>query len=213
MSDAPKDVQLWPIGNVRPYAKNAKKHDDAAVDEAVASLTEFGWTYPLLVDENGELLSGHRRLLAARRMGMERVPVLQKLGLSDTGKKAYRLLDNKMQERTPWDVDLVRFELDDLMAAGVNLGLTGFDEADLIELVKASQAKLAPPTNQRKLNDRAKAIKVVLFADELADFEAALKLTGIKNRGEALLCVCQEYLRNNHEKRQFDDHVKGLAAV
>lgn len=213
-TEAPSEIMVWEIGRVRPYERNPKPHDAAAIAEAAASLREFGWTYPLLVDEGGVLLAGHRRLLAAKSLAMGKVPVIQKVGLTEGQKQAYRLADNKLAERTAWDADILQLELSDLTAAGVDLEITGFDEADLIELGKATAAtKLNAPPEQRKLNDRAKAIKVVLFADELSEFEEAIRLTGIRNRGEAVREICRHYLATNNEKRQLDDHVKSLVTL
>lgn len=214
IKQAPAGVEYWPVDRIVPSARNAKAHDVRAVHEAADSLQEYGWTYPLLIDEAGGLLAGHRRLAAAKLLGMTEVPVLVKTGLTEEQKRAYRLADNKLAERTDWDLDILKLELDDLQAAGIDLKITGFDEADLVEIGNAvAVTRLGTPPSGTRCPDRIGAIKIVLFVEELIDFEEALRLTGKANRAEAMLTVCRHYLMDKNEKRQFDLHVQNLPAL
>src|SRR6185503_8691385 len=104
-------IELWPIDRPIPYARNARKIPDAAVDKVAASIKEFGWRQPIVVDEQGVIIAGHTRLLAARKLGLTEVPVHVAIGLTPAQVKAYRLLDNRAHEETTWDLELLGIEM------------------------------------------------------------------------------------------------------
>src|SRR5919109_2034870 len=89
-------IELWPIEKLRPYERNPRTHSEAQVDQIAASMVEFGWTNPVLVDEQGGILAGHGRLLAARKLGLPEVPVIRFEHLSEAQKRAYILADNQI---------------------------------------------------------------------------------------------------------------------
>jgi ParB-like chromosome segregation protein Spo0J len=89
-------IELWPIDRVRPYERNPRTHSEAQVDQIAASMVEFGWTNPILIDENAGILAGHGRLLAARKLGLAEVPVIRFEHLSQAQKRAYVLADNQI---------------------------------------------------------------------------------------------------------------------
>ena len=89
-------IELWPIDRLRPYERNPRTHSDAQVDQIAASMVEFGWTNPVLVDEQGGILAGHGRLLAARKLGLPEVPVIRFEHLSEAQKRAYLIADNQL---------------------------------------------------------------------------------------------------------------------
>jgi ParB-like chromosome segregation protein Spo0J len=128
--------------DVVPYSRNARAHSPEQVTQIVRSITEFGFTSPVLLDENGMLIAGHGRLAAARQMGMIELPAIAIEGLSDAQKQALRLADNKLALNASWDDDLLRTELMDLRDVGFDLGLTGFGEMELDQLFAAEP--LAP---------------------------------------------------------------------
>lgn len=90
-------VERRPIGELLPYARNARTHSDAQVAQIAASMTEFGWTNPVLVDGNNGIIAGHGRVMAARKLGLSEVPVIELAHLSETQKRAYILADNKLE--------------------------------------------------------------------------------------------------------------------
>ena len=92
-------IELWPIHRLRPYERNPRTHSEAQVDQIAASMVQFGWTNPVLVDEQGGLLAGHGRLLAARKLGLEEVPVIRFEHLSEAQKRACVLADNQLGRR------------------------------------------------------------------------------------------------------------------
>ena len=124
-------VEWWPLERIVPYARNAKVHGEAQVAQLAGMIREFGWTYPILVDEEGVILAGHKRLLACERLGLESAPVLVKRGLDRHQKQAYRLADNKLTENSAWDEGLLKIEIGELRDAGVDLGLTAFSDEEL----------------------------------------------------------------------------------
>jgi DNA modification methylase len=123
-------VVMTRVGDLTPYARNARTHSDAQVAQIAASIKEFGWTNPILVDGEKGLIAGHGRLAAARKLGMEEVPVIELTHLSETQKKALILADNKLALNAGWDSELLNLELEELELEGVDLNLIGFGEEE-----------------------------------------------------------------------------------
>jgi hypothetical protein len=126
-------VEQWDITKLVPYARNSRTHSDAQVAQIAASIKEWGWTTPVLVDEDGSIIAGHGRTLAAQRLKMTQVPVMVAKGWSDTKKRAYIIADNKLAMNAGWDAEMLKIELGALDAAGFNLELTGFTGDDLTQ--------------------------------------------------------------------------------
>lgn len=130
-------VERRPVAALVPYARNARTHSDAQVAQIAASIREWGWTTPVLVDESGGIIAGHGRVMAAKTLGIADVPVMVARGWSDAQKKAYVLADNKLALNAGWDEALLRVELEDLKFEGFDLGLTGFAELELDDIFGA----------------------------------------------------------------------------
>jgi DNA modification methylase len=132
-----QDLQIaWrPLGELIPYARNPRTHSDAQVAQIAASIKEFGWTNPVLVDGTNGIIAGRGRVLAARKLGLERVPVIELAHMSEAQKRAYVLADNQLALNAGWDEALLRLELTDLEALGFDLGLIGFAEGELERLL------------------------------------------------------------------------------
>jgi hypothetical protein len=128
-------VERRPLAELFPYARNARTHSDAQVAQIAGSIREWGWTIPVLIDEQGELIAGHGRVLAARQLGIEAVPVMTARGWSEAKIRAYRIADNKLGLNSGWDDELLALELADLKELGAALDLTGFDAAELSSLL------------------------------------------------------------------------------
>jgi DNA modification methylase len=118
-----------------PYAKNSRTHDDAQVAQIAASIKEFGWTNPILVDGERGIIAGHGRLLAARKLGMTEVPVIELKDLTPTQKKAYIIADNRLALNAGWDDQLLTIELNELLADKFSLDLLGFNADELNALL------------------------------------------------------------------------------
>lgn len=118
-----------------PYVRNARTHSDEQVAQLAGSIKEFGWTNPILVDDDGGIIAGHGRLLAAQRLKMDEVPTIQIGGLSEAQRRALVLADNKLALNAGWDIDLLKVELGDLNEQGFDIALTGFSVDELSKLL------------------------------------------------------------------------------
>ena len=131
--------QQWPADNVIrrkvsalvPYARNSRTHSKEQIDQIAASIKEWGFTTPILVDADGQIIAGHGRLLAAQKLGLDEVPTMTATGWTDAQKKAYIIADNKLALNAGWDNAMLAIEMKDLGEMGFDLGLTGFGTDEL----------------------------------------------------------------------------------
>ncbi len=128
-------VERRPVATLVPFARNARTHSDEQVAQIAASIREWGWTVPVLIDEAGTIIAGHGRVMAAQRLGLPEVPVMVATGWSEGKRRAYLIADNKLALNAGWDEELLRLELGELKGLGVDLGLTGFGELELEKLL------------------------------------------------------------------------------
>jgi ParB-like chromosome segregation protein Spo0J len=128
-------VERRPVAALVPFARNARSHSDEQVAQIAASIREWGWTMPVLVDEAGTIIAGHGRVLAAQRLGLAEIPVMVAAGWSEAKRRAYVIADNKLALNAGWDDELLRLELGELKGLGIDLGLTGFGELELEKLL------------------------------------------------------------------------------
>jgi DNA modification methylase len=136
MTTNPADkVEQWPINKLVPYARNARTHSDEQVGQIAASIKEWGWTTPILVDEEGSIIAGHGRTLAAQRLQMTEVPVMVAKGWSDAKKRAYVLADNKLALNAGWDNEMLALELGEIGDLGFDLDLIGFTADEIAALM------------------------------------------------------------------------------
>ena len=122
------------VEDLIPYVRNSRTHSDEQVAQIAASIREFGWTNPILIDGENGIIAGHGRVLAARKLGMDEVPCIELAGLSDTQRRAYIIADNKLALNAGWDDELLAIEFAELADAGFDNLLTGFtqDEIDAL---------------------------------------------------------------------------------
>jgi DNA modification methylase len=136
MENWPADaVERKPLSGLIPDARNARTHSDAQVAQIAASIREWGWTIPVLVDEAGTIIAGHGRVLAALKLGLDEVPVMTARGWSEAQRRAYVIADNKLAENADWDLDMLAVELRGLQADSFDLSLIGFGRDELAELL------------------------------------------------------------------------------
>jgi len=142
MAEKPKEP-AWPADKVKrravselvPYARNARTHSPEQVDQIAASIREWGWTTPVLVDEAGGIIAGHGRILAAHKLGLDTVPTMTATGWTEAQKRAYVLADNKLALNAGWDMELLKLELLELDAENFELPLIGFSEEELADMM------------------------------------------------------------------------------
>ena len=133
-------MEKWPADKILrrkveeliPYARNARTHTDEQVAQVAASMREWGWTNPVLVDETNTILAGHARVLAARKLGLAEVPVVIATGWSEAQKRAYVLADNQLALNAGWDIPMLQTELAELAGWDFDLSLLGFENLDAL---------------------------------------------------------------------------------
>ena len=128
-------VERWAIDKLVPYARNSRTHSDEQIGQIAASIKEWGWTTPVLVDEAGSIIAGHGRTLAAQRLKMTEVPVMVASGWSDAKKRAYIIADNKLALNAGWDNEMLALELGEIGELGFDLDLTGFTADEIAALM------------------------------------------------------------------------------
>lgn len=124
------------VDELIPYVRNSRTHSDEQVAQIAASIKEFGWTNPILVDGEGVIIAGHGRLLAGRKLGFTEVPTIELRDLTEAQKKAYVIADNRLALNAGWDNEMLTLELGELAAEGYNLDLLGFDTKELDALLE-----------------------------------------------------------------------------
>ncbi len=141
------------VSTLIPFARNPRTHSEAQVAEIAASIREFGWTNPILIDGENGIIAGHGRLLAARQLGMKTVPVIELAGMNEAEKRAYIIADNKLALNAGWDNELLALELGELQGLGFDLALTGFSDDELAGLLSVGTVGLTDPDEVPPLPD------------------------------------------------------------
>ena len=169
-SDAPERRS---VASLIPYARNARTHSDAQVAQIAASIREWGWTNPVLIDETGGIIAGHGRVMAARKLKIEEVPCIVATGWTDAQKRAYVLADNQLAQNADWDMDVLKVEIGELQDIGFDVDLIGFSADELGRLM--FNADFAPGSldEQGKLDELAPKIVNCPHCGE--DFDARLQ--------------------------------------
>ena len=135
----PSQIELWPIERLRPYARNARLHSDHQVAVLAANMLTFGWTMPCMISDDGELISGHGRILAATKLGLSKIPVMRMSHLDEDKRRALRLYDNSVGDLAEWDELNLGLEIIDLQTLGFDTDLLGFSPEFLDNLLRAAQ--------------------------------------------------------------------------
>lgn len=133
------EIRMIAVDSLIPYARNARTHSDGQVAQIAASIAEFGFTNPILSDGERGVIAGHGRLMAARKLGLTEVPVIELAHLTPTQKKAYILADNRIAENAGWDEELLKLELAELQAAEYDLDLMGFSDEEIDKLLNGDE--------------------------------------------------------------------------
>jgi len=147
-------VELWPLDRLIPHARNARTHSDAQVAQIAGSIAEFGFVNPVLVGDDGVIVAGHGRIMAARKLGLDQAPVIVLAHLSPTQRRALMIADNQIASNSGWDDEMLAAELAALKEEDFDLDLLGFDDAaldrllaDTIEATEVSDEAPEPPAN------------------------------------------------------------------
>lgn len=195
------------IDRLIPYANNARTHSDAQVAQIAASIKEFGFNNPVLIDPANTIIAGHGRVMAARKLGLATVPCVRLGHLTANQVKAYVLADNKLALNAGWDEELLKIELVGLRDNGVDLGLAGFGapeleqllaefnagEADMPELSDADKVPFQQKTFTLHNEQSEEVDDAIAKAKEMGHGESAVNEN---SNGNALAFICQSFNRN-----------------
>jgi len=146
------NVKYRKVEDLIPYVNNSRKHSDEQVAQISASIKEFGWTNPILIDGTNSIIAGHGRLMAARKLKMDEVPTIEISHLTDTQRKALVIADNKLALNADWDNTLLTIELDDLLKDGFALDILGFNEQEIKTIMQEVNFDAGSEEDQGKLD-------------------------------------------------------------
>ena len=144
------NVEYRKVEALIPYARNPRTHAESQIAKIAASIVEYGWTNPILVDGDNGIIAGHGRLAAARKLGLDQVPVIELAHLTVAQKRALVIADNRLALDAGWDEEMLALELADLSEAGYDLALTGFEDAEIEALLTGGVTDADADADARK---------------------------------------------------------------
>ena len=146
------NVKYRKVEDLIPYVNNSRKHSDEQIAQISASIKEFGWTNPILIDGTSSIIAGHGRLMAARKLKMDEVPTIELDHLTDTQRKALVIADNKLALNADWDNTLLTIELDELLKDGFAIDILGFNEQEIKTIMQEVNFDAGSEEDQGKLD-------------------------------------------------------------
>ena len=156
-------IKYKSTGEIIPYINNSRTHSEQQVQQVAASIKEFGFTNPILIDEQGGIIAGHGRLQAAQLLNLNEVPTITLEGLTDAQKKAYVIADNKLALNAGWDIDSLKLEIETLTELDFDISLLGFNDEELKLLIEQDELK---ETSDNKVNEFFENEMIMKFKDE-----------------------------------------------
>ena len=163
-------IEYKSTGAIIPYINNSRTHSEQQVQQVAASIKEFGFTNPLLIDEEGSIIAGHGRLQAAQMLGMDEVPTITLEGLTEAQRKAYVIADNQLASNAGWDIDSLKLEIETLTELDFDISLLGFDD-DLIDLINPTEVDLGLTPEEKLenyLDGDTKILRLAYSEEELS---------------------------------------------
>ena len=208
MTSADLQIIHLPIDDLVPYARNSRTHSEEQVEQIAASITEFGFTNPVLIDSDGGIIAGHGRVMAARKLGLLEVPCLELAHLTDAQKRAYVIADNKLATNADWDSHLLALEVRELMESGLDIDLLGFN-ADELRALMVNPLDEMPglPSGDKSpfqqmtftLHD-TQAEQVREAMKEAAGMGPFVESENENSNGNALARICETFLTQNAQR-------------
>lgn len=202
-------IELVPVDKLIPYIRNPRQHSPEQIAQLAASMREFGWVNPVLRDEDGTILAGHGRIMAARTLDWPQAPVMTARGWSESKKRAYVIADNKLALNASWDINLLNTEIEALAEDEFDLNLLGFSEEDLSRLADDLMGERFSSGTNQDANDTSASPRSTSNPDTVAltipmtvsqrdtVFEAiqrAKREHTVDQSAEALWLICRLYL-------------------
>jgi ParB-like chromosome segregation protein Spo0J len=194
-------ITYRPIKELIPYARNARTHSDSQVAQIAASIKEFGWTQPILLDGKNGIIAGHGRFEAAFKLAMHEVPTIDLAHLTETQKRAYVIADNKISLNSGWDEQMLALEIGDLRDAGFNIDLLAFDPSEFKE-ADIDYSVLDEDEIDAQLDDMAKGVrKAIQIEFEPEHYEEAQELVKFWREEKAYVgMMLMNHLKNEKNK-------------
>ena len=147
------EIKYVDTGDLIPYVNNSRTHSESQIKQIAASIREFGFTNPILIDEAGTIIAGHGRVMAAQVLELDEVPTITLSGLTDSQRKAYVIADNKLALNSGWDIEALTTEIKALDELNFNLDVIGFDEEELKVFLEGISFEPATEDDQGKLDE------------------------------------------------------------
>lgn len=197
-------VVYKPVADLIPYANNSRTHSDEQVTQVAASIKEFGFTNPVLIDEKNGIIAGHGRLMAAKKLELEQVPTITLVGLTEAQRKAYIIADNQLALNSGWDLDTLRVEFERLEELDFDLSLIGFED-DVVEKLLDIDAEMPElpdgdrdPFQQKTFTLHDEQAQILNDAITKARTNPLID-TGLNdnNNGNAIAYICEQWLKDN----------------
>lgn len=164
------------VSTLIPYARNSRTHSDEQIAQIAASIKEFGWTNPILIDGENGIIAGHGRLSAARKLGHKEVPVIELKDMTANQKKAYIIADNKLALNASWDNELLKLEIGDLQEENFDIDILGFDISEL-NFTEVDYSILDDEDVSKQLSDMASGVrKAIQIEFEPEHYDEAFEL-------------------------------------
>ena len=181
MSDHYK-YKIMPVEDLMPYENNSRTHNEEQIDQVVASIKEFNFTNPILIDEQNGIVAGHGRLMAANKLGMREVPCIVMSGLTEAQKKAYVIADNQLALNAGWDLDMLKLEIEALDELEFDIALLGFDD-DFLNLLNDDPEDIS----ELKEEEYSEKFSLIINCDDELHQEVTFK----KLKSEGYKCQVQ----------------------
>lgn len=191
------------VEDLIPYARNSRTHSDAQVAQIAASIKEFGWRVPILIDGENGIIAGHGRVLAARKLGMDEVPTIDGSDMTETQKRAYVIADNKIALNAGWDEELLALEIQDLKEMAVDISLLAFDPSELVTS-QIDYSVLDDEEIDEQLDEMQQGVrKAIQIEFEPDDYDEAQELIKWWRQQHAYVgYMIIQYLRAEKEKHE-----------
>ena len=187
-----------------PYARNSRTHSDEQINQIAASIKEFGFLNPIIIDGDNGIIAGHGRVMAANKLNIKELPCVDASHLSETQRRAYVIADNKLALNSGWDVEMLRVEFDELQEAGFDLELTGFSMDEIEEFGFDNDCEIEMPALKDGDKEPYQQKTFTLHDEQAAIVDDAVTLartspladTGLNenSNGNALALICQQWL-------------------
>lgn len=196
-------IEYRSVNDLIPYVNNSRTHSDEQVSQVASSIKEFGFTNPILIDEDDSIIAGHGRLMAANKLSLSEVPTITLSGLTEAQKKAYVIADNKLALNSGWNDELLKNEIDNLVELDFDLSLLGFGSVELEKLLQDElDMSLLDEIGDDEVSDFTENVRKAIQIDfDYEHYEEASELVKFwRNEGAYVGGLIMDFLRAEKER-------------